>query len=69
MAKNMFGDLNKSPYHNRILAIIDSVHQNGLKNKLINQGIPEENIVIWDKNGIEYYYPEEIMFKIFGQYD
>lgn len=69
MAKNMFGDLNKSPYHNRILAIIDSVHQNGLKNKLINQGIPEENIIIWNDNGIEYYYPEEIMFKIFGQYD
>lgn len=69
MAKNMFGDLNKSPYHNRILAIIDSVHQNGLRSKLIDQGIPDENIIIWSKNGIEYYYPEEVTFKIFGKHD
>jgi predicted ATPase len=69
MAKNMFGDLNKSPYHNRILTIIDKIHQTGLKEKLLKQGIPDENIIIWSNNGIEYYYAEEIMVKIFGQYD
>jgi len=69
LAKNMFGDLNKSPYHNRIITIIDKVHQNGLKNKLIKQGIPERNVIIWENNGIEYYYPKIIMNKIFGNYD
>lgn len=69
LAKNMFGDLNKSPYHNRIIAIIDKVHQYGLKGKLIKQGIPEKNIIIWENNGIEYYYPKEIMNRIFGCHD
>lgn len=69
MAKNMFGDLNKSPYHNRIFAIIDSVHQNGLRGKLISQGIPDKNIIIWSKNGIEYFYPKEITYKIYGEYE
>ncbi len=69
MAKNMFGDLNKSPYHNRIMVVLDKVHQNGLGDKLIKQGIPEQNVIIWNENGIEYYYPKELMIKIFGNYD
>jgi predicted ATP-dependent endonuclease of OLD family len=68
IAKNMFGDLEKSPYHNRIIAVLDKVHQHGLKNKLIQQGICEKNIIVWDQNGIEHYYPLQIMYKIFGKY-
>lgn len=69
LAKNMFGNLNKSPYHNRIIAVLDKVHAYGLKSKLLGQGIPEHNIIIWEKNGIEYYYPHSLMTKIFGEID
>lgn len=68
MAKTMFGDLHKSPYHNRIITVIDKIHTNGLKTKLLGQGINEDSIIIWEKNGIEYYYPTEILETIFGAY-
>jgi hypothetical protein len=29
-------------------------------------GVPPENIVIWPKNGIEYYYPPSLIDKIYG---
>ena len=28
-------------------------------------GVPRENIVVWSKNGIEYFYPPPIVDKIF----
>lgn len=69
MIKEMLGGLNKSPYKNRIIAILDRVHQSGLKEKLIELGVEKENIVIWDENGIEYYYPKSILYKIFGEFE
>lgn len=29
-------------------------------------GIPQDNIVVWPKNGIEFYYPPTLIDKIFG---
>lgn len=29
-------------------------------------GIPSQNIIVWPKNGIEYFYPDEILNEIFG---
>jgi signal recognition particle subunit SEC65 len=69
MISNMLGDVKKSPYQNRILAILDSVHQSGLKNALIKLGLKKENVIVWSKNGIEYYYPKSILTKIFGEFE
>lgn len=67
MASSFFSDLQKSPYRDRIIPILDSVHASGLKDKIAKQGIPEENIVVWSKNGIEYFYPNSILDEIFGE--
>ncbi|MCW3785289.1 ATP-dependent nuclease [Plebeiibacterium sediminum] len=66
VAGNIFTDLQKSPYRNRIIAVLDKVHDTSVKQTLLKYGIPESNILVWDKNGIEYYYPNEIMDSIFG---
>ncbi|MFY0678669.1 MAG: AAA family ATPase [Neptuniibacter sp.] len=65
VTKSLFGDIQKSPYQNRIFAVIDSVHGTGLPQKLKDMGLPEENVIVWSKNGIEYYYPPNIVSDIF----
>ena len=65
VTKNIFGDIQKSPYQNRIFAVIDSVHGSGLPQQLEKMGLPSENIIIWSKNGIEYYYPPRAVKEIF----
>lgn len=67
MASGFFSDLQKSPYRDRIVPVLDSVHAQGLVPKIVKQGIPEENIVVWSENGIEYFYPENILDDIFGE--
>jgi len=52
------GDLNTSPYSDRVLVILDKVHSPTLKSDLEKKGLNESNIIEWSKNGIEYYYPE-----------
>ena len=54
-----------SPYHERVLILIDQRHSID-REKLTSMGIPNENIIQLSKNGIEYYYPPEIMSSIFG---
>lgn len=66
LTKNLFGDIQKSPYKDRIFAILDSVHGKGLTASLESMGLPKDNIVIWQKNGIEYYYPSQILQSIYG---
>ena len=51
-----FGDLHKSPYCNRIFILLDQRRSVELR-RITNQGIPEHQIIILDKNGIEFYYP------------
>jgi predicted ATPase len=65
-AKGLFTDLQKSPYHDRIFAIVDSVHGPGLPESLISMGLPKENVVVWSQNGIEFVYPPGIMDGIYG---
>ena len=51
-----FGELEASPYRPRVFVVIDarhSVKRPGLE----RQGVIPENIQIWTKNGIEWYYP------------
>jgi predicted ATP-dependent endonuclease of OLD family len=66
VAKGLFADLQKSPYKDRIFVLLDSVHSAGLPQQLTAMGIPQEHIIKWPKNGIEYYYPPSIINKIFG---
>ena len=69
VTKNLFGDIQKSPYQNRIFAVIDSVHGTGLPQQLENMGLPKENIVVWSNNGIEHYYPPKIISELFHSKD
>ncbi len=64
--KETLGDLAKSPYRDRLFVVLDKVHQSGLAPALEAQGVNPQNVVVWDKNGIEYYYPKEILAKIFS---
>lgn len=66
IAKGLFTDIQKSPYRDRIFVILDSIHAKNLSEQLTEMGIHKENIVVWPKNGIEYYYPPTIMDQIFG---
>jgi hypothetical protein len=66
-AKNLLTDIQKSPYRDRIVVVLDSVHGQGLRNTLEDMGVLAENIVVWSKNGIEYFYPESILSKIYGE--
>ncbi|MCG7994120.1 MAG: ATP-binding protein [Candidatus Thiodiazotropha taylori] len=69
VTKNLFGDIQKSPYQGRIFAIIDSVHGTGLPQQLESMGLPNENIIVWTKNGIEHYYPPRVIAEIFHSED
>jgi hypothetical protein len=60
-----FGNISKSPYATRTFIILDQ--KNSVKiSKLISQGILEDNIHVWQQNGIEYIYPKSILSKIFS---
>lgn len=65
LTKNLLGDIQKSPYKDRIFVVLDRVHGGGLVDSLKSMGLPEENIIIWSKNGIEYYYPPDVIQSIF----
>ena len=66
LAGSLFSDLQKSPYRERIIPVLDSVHGADIVHKLKAQGVAEENIIIWSQNGIEYCYPDEIIDVIYG---
>lgn len=66
VARGILTDLQKSPYRDRIFAVVDSVHGQGLQATLVAMGLPQENIVVWSANGIEYVYPPTVLDSIFG---
>ena len=65
-AKKLFADIQRSPYRDRIFVVLDAVHSVSIPAQLAAMGVPKDNIVIWPKNGIEYYYPPSVVDKIFG---
>jgi hypothetical protein len=65
-AKNLLTDLQRSPYRDRIIAVVDSVHGLSLRQSLVSMGMPDENIVVWSKNGIEHVYPPAVLDEIYG---
>ncbi|MHB2008043.1 MAG: ATP-dependent nuclease [Acidobacteriaceae bacterium] len=66
IAKNLLTDIQRSPYRERIIAVLDSVHSQGLRERLISMGMLAENIVKWEKNGIEYSYPPTLLDQVYG---
>lgn len=66
IARGLFTDLQRSPYRDRIFVILDSVHSATLPQQLVAMGLPTENIIKWPQNGIEYYYPPDILDSIYG---
>jgi hypothetical protein len=62
----VIGDLGTSPYCDRVLIVLDSTHSPTLVSDLTERmGLRSEGILQWKNNGIEYYYPLEILNKIF----
>lgn len=58
------GDLAVSPYRERLLVVLDSQHSVRPAD-FAKYGVPDENVIIFNRNGIEYYYPKELVGKIF----
>jgi predicted ATPase len=66
IAKGLFTDIQKSPYRERIIVVLDSVHSASLPKEIQALGVPAQNIIKWDRNGIEYVYPPAVMDDIYG---
>jgi len=66
LARGFFTDLQRSPYRDRIFVVLDAVHSASLPSELVSMGLPSENVIVWSKNGIEYFYPEDALNKIYG---
>ena len=66
VAGSLLGDIQRSPYRDRIIPILDKVHGGDVVGKLESLGILKENIIVWDNNGIEYSYPQSILNEIYG---
>ena len=64
---NIFGDLQKSPYRTRIIVVLDEIHEKSIGPALENIGLSKENIIVWKNNGIEYYYPVDILKSIYNE--
>lgn len=64
--RETLGDLERSPLRARLFVVLDSVHQPGLKAELVKQGVLEDHVVIWEKNGIEYLYPTSLLCSVFS---
>jgi predicted ATPase len=63
--REVFGELHRSPFKNRIFVVLDSIHQPGLAAELVARGIDSNNIIVWDRNGIEFVYPASLMRNVF----
>jgi hypothetical protein len=62
--RNIFGDLSKSPYRERLFIMLDKRHSVRIGN-ITKQGVAKEKVIHLDANGIEYYYPEALLSEIF----
>lgn len=62
--REAFGDLTTSPYRDRLFVVLDKKHSLSAA-RIEKQGVPLDNITVWSKNGIEYFYPEELVATVF----
>ena len=50
---DVIGNLDTSPYSNRVLVILDKTHSPTLIPDLARTGLDKKNVIEWNKNGIE----------------
>ena len=62
--REVFGDLAISPYRDRLFVVLDQKHSLSAA-RIEKQGVSKGNITVWSKNGIEYYYPEDLVATAF----
>lgn len=62
---NAFGDIQASPYRDRLFVILDSV-RSVRTDRIEKQGVRPENIISWKQNGIEYLYPPRLVAEAFS---
>lgn len=63
--KDAFGSLEKSPYQSRLFIVFDSRFSTK-KQKLVGMGVSPENVVVWSRNGIEHFYPLDLVAGVFN---
>jgi hypothetical protein len=59
------GDMQLSPYRTRTFVVYDSVKQAGIERACANAGLPNQSLIEWAGNGIEYLYPDEVLQRIY----
>lgn len=59
------GNLMMSPYRDRIFVLLDAKHS-AKAHDFTKYGIPPQNLIILQRNGIEYYYPASILSDVFS---
>jgi hypothetical protein len=62
--KESFGDLSSSPYRDRLFVLYDRRISTSVT-RLEAAGVRRDNIVVLSKNGIEYYYPPNLLAAAF----
>lgn len=62
--RETFGDFAMSPYRDRLFVVLDKKHSLN-KERIKRQGVKEEHIFVWSKNGIEYFYPQDLLASAF----
>ncbi len=67
--RGAMGELEKSAYADRLLIVLDQMHQFALSDELVRLGVRRENIIVWKGNGIEYCYPRDILREVFASND
>lgn len=66
ITSGLLNGIQRSPYHDRLFVVLDSQHSAGLAQEISSMGVPKSRIIEWSKNGIEFFYPDEILDGIFG---
>jgi predicted ATPase len=62
--KEALGDIAAGPYRDRLFAVLDA-RNSAKKGRLVGQGLREDHIWTWSKNGVEYLYPKARVAAIF----
>lgn len=62
--RETFGDFAMSPYCDRLFVVLDKKHSLN-KERIKKQGVKHRHIFVWSKNGIEYFYPQDLLVSAF----
>ncbi len=62
--KEALGDIASGPYRDRLFAVLDA-RNSAKRARLVGQGLREDHIRTWSKNGVEYLYPQGRLAAVF----